>query len=371
MKTNLRKKGTLLLLASLMSISLFGCGNAASNNTASGNQPAAPAESGQAAPAAANTAQEPTGNNGGNPELSGKLVLYSAGPQNLADNLIAGFEQQTGVKVEMFQGTTGKILARLEAEKGNPVADVVILASLPSAQALKADGLTRPYPEAVNSDKLNKEWSDADGHYFSTSASALGIAYNTKLVSQPPQSWSDLGQPEWKDAVNIPDPTLSGSALDFITGYLSAQGEAGWTLLEDYKANGVAMAGANREALDPVITGAKSVVAAAVDYMTYAAKVKGEPVDIVYPSEGTVVSPRPAAILNTSKNVDNAKAFIDYLLSDEAQKLVAEAYLIPGREDIEAEGRTNLKDIPLLQVDWAWMNGHGDETAARFSEIFK
>lgn len=352
-KKTLRKKGALMLLASLMSISMFGCGSAPG-----GGQSAEPA-SGQAAPAEEGNA------------VGGKLVLYSAGPQKLADNLVSGFEAKTGVKVEMFQGTTGKILARLEAEKGNPVADVVILASLPSAQALKADGLTMPFPDAVNRDKLNKEWSDADGHYFSTSASALGIVYNTNLVSNPPQSWSDLGLPEWKDAVNIPDPTLSGSALDFITGYLSVKGEAGWSLFENYKANGVAMAGANQEALDPVITGAKSIVAAGVDYMTYSAKAKGEPVDIVYPAEGTVVSPRPAAILNSSQNVDNAKAFIDYLLSDEAQNFVAKAHLIPGREDIEAEGRTNLKDIPLLPVDWTWMNDHGDETAARFSEVFK
>lgn len=368
MKTNLRKRGTMLLLASLMSISLFGCGNASNSNSAGGSS-----TNGQATQASAEAGTETNkeANTENSKTLGGKLVLYSAGPQKLADNIISGFEEKTGVKVEMFQGTTGKILARLEAEKANPVADVIILASLPSMQSMKAEGLTMPYPEAVNSDKLNKEWSDAEGHYFSTSASALGIVYNTNLVSTPPKSWSDLELAEWKDAVNIPDPTLSGSALDFITGYLSVNGEEGWSLFEKYKANGVAMAGANQEALDPVITGAKSVVAAGVDYMTYSAKAKGEPVDIVYPTEGTVVSPRPAAILNTSQNVDNAKAFIDYLLSEDAQKLVAKAHLIPGREDIEAEGRTNLKDIPLLTVDWKWMNDHGDETAAKFSEVFK
>ncbi|MCV4234362.1 ABC transporter substrate-binding protein [Virgibacillus sp. LDC1] len=350
----LRRKSAMLLLASVMSLSLFGCGS-----TPNGGSVTMPAQDTGKSSASGST------------KVGGKLVLYSAGPQKLADNIVSGFEAKTGVKVEMFQGTTGKILARMEAEKSNPVADVVILASLPSAQALKADGLTLPYPEAANADKLNKDWSDAEGNYFSTSASALGIVYNTNLVSAPPQSWADLGMPEWKDAVNIPDPTLSGSALDFITGYLSVKGDAGWELFENYKANGTAMAGANQEALDPVITGAKSLVAAGVDYMAYSAKAKGEPLDIVYPEEGTVVSPRPAAILKSSPNVDNAKAFIDYLLSDEAQKLVADAYLIPGREDVEAEGRTNLKDIPVFKVDWAWMNDHGDETAARFSEVFK
>lgn len=66
-----------------------------------------------------------------------KLVVYSAGPDGLAKKLVAGYEAQSGVKVELFQGTTGKILARMEAEKANPVADVVVLASLPSVQGLK------------------------------------------------------------------------------------------------------------------------------------------------------------------------------------------------------------------------------------------
>lgn len=362
---NPRKKGTVLALSAVMSVSLYGCGSANGTNT---NEAAASALEVSNNSAAANASAAPEATVAA---LSGKLVIYSAGPQGLADKIMNGFKTKTGIDVEMFQGTTGKILARLEAEKSNPVADVVILASLPSVQALKAEGLTLPYPEAVNKDKLNKDWSDPEGNYFSSSASALGIVYNTKLVSNPPMSWAELTGSEWKDVVNIPDPTLSGSALDFITGYLSVNGEQGWDLFQNYKANDVAMAGANQEALDPVITGAKSIVAAGVDYMAYSAKAKGEPLDIIYPEDGTVVSPRPAAILKSSPNVDNAKAFIDYLLSDEAQQLVAGAYLIPGRNDIEATNRANLKDIPQLKVDWTWMSKHGDETASKFAEIYK
>ena len=60
-------------------------------------------------------------------------------------------------------------------------------------------------------------------------------------------------------------------------------GKDGWNLFEQLKKNEVTVAGANQEALDPVVTGAKDMVIAGVDYMTYSAKAKGEPVDIVYP----------------------------------------------------------------------------------------
>lgn len=91
----LGKKSAVLLLTSVMSLSLFGCGGTPTGDSV---QPAQ--DNGQ--PSASGTAS-----------ASGKLVLYSAGPQKLADNIVSGFEAKTGVKVEMFQGTTGKILAQI------------------------------------------------------------------------------------------------------------------------------------------------------------------------------------------------------------------------------------------------------------------
>ncbi len=87
------------------------------------------------------------------------------------------------------------------------------------------------------------------------------------------------------------------------------------------------------------------MVIAGVDYMTYSAKAKGEPVDIVYPKSGTVISPRAAGIMKDSKNVKGAKEFIDYLLSDDVQKQISKAYLLPGRTDIKAENRPNVEEI--------------------------
>ncbi|EOP92202.1 extracellular solute-binding protein [Bacillus sp. AC79A.1] len=300
-----------------------------------------------------------------------KIVVYSAGPKGLAEKIQKDFEKKTGIKVEMFQGTTGKILARMEAEKKNPVVDVVVLASLPAMEGLKKEGQTLAYKEAKQADKLRSEWSDDKGHYFGYSASALGIVYNTKNVKTAPEDWSDITTGEWKGKVNLPDPALSGSALDFVTGYVKKNGKDGWNLFEQLKKNEVTVAGANQEALDPVVTGAKDMVIAGVDYMTYSAKVKGEPVDIVYPKSGTVISPRAAGIMKDSKNVEGAKEFIDYLLSDDVQKQVAKAYLLPGRTDIKAENRPNVEEIPVLNIDWKTVEKEQDEIGKQFKKVFQ
>ncbi|MBP1962613.1 ABC transporter substrate-binding protein [Paenibacillus aceris] len=363
MKNTIKKTlqtSTLALISVLVGVGLTACGTASKSSNAS---PSAATPSASTAATATPTPEAK--------KLSGKIVVYSAGPADLATKIQKGFQAKTGVEVEMFQGTTGKILARMEAEKANPVVDVVVLASLPSAIGMTKSGLTLPFKEAKNADKLISDYSDKEGNYFSYSLSALGIAYNTKTVTIPPKEWSDLTKPEWKDKINIPDPAQSGSALDFMTGYANKNGDSAWDLFGKVKANGAIIAGANQEAMDPVISGAKSIVMASVDYMTYASKAKGEPIDLIYPASGTVISPRPAMIMKTSKNVDSAKAFIEYLLSDEAQKMVTDSYLLSGRSDIQVQGRVSAKDIPVIKVDWNWMNDNQAGVTQKFTQLFK
>lgn len=302
--------------------------------------------------------------------LTGRLVIYSAGPKSLIDKITAGFAGKTGLNPTVFASTTGKILSRVEAEKSNPKADILILASLSSAIGLKQENLLEPYAGAKGADKLVPGWKDGDDDYFCYSGSALGIVYNTRLVKNPPKDWSDLTDPAYRNKLIMPDPTSSGSCMDFVTGYVNKKGDGAWSYFQSLKNNGMAIANSNDAALEPVLTGSKSIVVSGVDYMTLADKAKGEPVDVVYPSSGTVVSPRPAMILKGSQNRKNAQAFLDYLLSGEAQKMVANAYLLPGRTDITVKGKKSAKDIPSLKVDWAWMANHNKPVGSRFDSLF-
>ena len=70
----------------------------------------------------------------------GKVTVYMPSPAGLADKLAEGFTAATGIAVDSFQGTTGEILARLEAEEANPIADVVILVSWSDGLSVTAAG---------------------------------------------------------------------------------------------------------------------------------------------------------------------------------------------------------------------------------------
>ena len=111
-----------------------------------------------------------------------------------------GVHGKTGVKVEQFQGTTGEILARLEAKQENPVADVVILASWSDGLSMKAEGKLESYTPA-NAEKVNPGWIDADSTLFGSSASAVGVICNTTVVPELNADWLALADAQYKDSL--------------------------------------------------------------------------------------------------------------------------------------------------------------------------
>ena len=112
------------------------------------------------------------------------LTVYTAGPGSLAKNLASGFEKKTGVKVDIFQAPTGKVMARLEAEQANPQADILISASWDTAEDLHTRGWLLPY-QSANAEKVPADLKSAD--YVAQGVSALGIVWNTKSGTPEPK----------------------------------------------------------------------------------------------------------------------------------------------------------------------------------------
>ncbi len=348
------KKCLAILMAGALCLGIAGCGSSSGTTTAASSE----AASSEAQPAEAQETEQTN-------QLSGKVTVYMPSPSGLADKIAAAFTEETGVEVEVFQGTTGEILARLEAEEANPVADVVILASWSDGLSMKQDGKIVSYTPA-HADKIVDGWIDDDSMLFGYSASAVGVIYNTTIFPELAADWAELGGEEYADQLAIPDPEKSGSCKDFVSGYVTAYG---WDDFENMAENGMIVPGANKVALEAVTTGEVGILVAGVDYNAYSSIANGEPLGIYYPAGGTVVNPRPAMIMNTAPNMDNAKAFVDFLFSDEAQQLVADAYLLPGRTDITCDNRSNLADIPQIDCDWDAMMEISTEASAKILEI--
>jgi iron(III) transport system substrate-binding protein len=291
------------------------------------------------------------------------VTVYTAGPEKLIADLAAGFTAETGTKVDFFQATTGKVMARIEAEAANPVVDVLISASWDTATDFAERGWLVPYTSANAAtvpDFLKTETAVAQG------VAALAIAWNPKSGTPRPAEWADLAKPEFKDLVNLPDPAQSGSAFELVAA-LSSGGDM--AMFDSLAANGAIVAGANADALNPVLQGAKAAVFGAVDYISLNGKAKGESIEVIFPESGTVIAPRPVMIMNWSKNQDEAKAFVDYILSDAGQAIVAKQNLMPARTDVAAD-RPLIADLKILPIDAAAVYGKRAETLEAFGKAF-
>jgi iron(III) transport system substrate-binding protein len=287
-----------------------------------------------------------------------KITVYTAGPANLIDRLAAGFKKETGIDVGVFQGTTGQVMARVESEASNPVADVLISASWDTAEDFTKRGLLLPYtsPNAATVPaSLKTETAVAQG------ISALGIVWNPKSNTPRPAEWADLAKPAFQGLVTMPDPAQSGASFELVAALAATNAK----LFDDLKANGAIVAGANAQALNPVLQGAKAAVFGAVDYISLGQKAQGESVEVIFPASGTVAAARPIMIFKSSKHAAEAKKFIDYVLSDAGQAEVAKVYLMPARADIKAD-RPRLQDIKLLDQDTQKAYARRDEILATF-----
>src|SRR5690606_18667288 len=129
-------------------------------------------------------------------------------------------------------------------------ADVVISASWDSALDLAARDLLLPY-ESPSAAKVPAQYRGPG--YVAQGLSALAIAWNSQSGTPRPHDWSDLAGPAFKDKVNLPDPAQSGTAVELLLGLEAAGSERAWSLLRDLRANGASVAGANAQALNPVL----------------------------------------------------------------------------------------------------------------------
>lgn len=300
----------------------------------------------------------------------GKLVLYTSQPntdaQATADAFMAKYP---AITVEWVRDGTPLIMAkyRAELEAGTPLADVLLIADVVTMEGLKAEGLLMNFPEA-DTTGYDASLFDEDGAYFSTKLITTGIVYNM-AATMVPASWLDLTKPEAKDQIAMPSPLTSGAAL-IHTVTLTGNLAEGWDFYSALAANGARASGGNGDVLTAVAGGEK-LYGMIVDYLPLREAAKGAPVAFVFPTEGVSAVTEPAAILASAPNADNAKLFIDFLLSEDGQKLASSQGYIPARDGIALPaGYPARADIKVLTYDAAAALANEAANKEQFSEIF-
>ncbi|PAQ16043.1 Fe(3+) ABC transporter substrate-binding protein [Bacillaceae bacterium SAOS 7] len=312
-----------------------------------------------------------TKNTDGNSEVAGTLNFYTSQPDADAQALVDSFQKKyPDVKVETFRSGTEEVISKIQAENlaGDIQADVLLVADSVTFESLKEEELLMSY-QSPEAEQLPEAFVDPDGTYAGTKVMATALVVNTNEVKDIPDSWNVLSEKGSKEKAIMPSPFYSGAAA-YNAGVFSRQESFGWDFYKSLKENGMSVTKGNGGVLEAVATGEKSY-GMVVDFIVARAKKEGSPVELVYPKEGVPVITEPVGVMKNTDNEAAAKAFIDFVLSEEGQELAAELGYTPIRKGIAApEGLKTIEELTVLEADTAELLKAREDDKKQFGEIF-
>lgn len=298
------------------------------------------------------------------------LLLYTSQPSKDAQRTVQEFEKvHPDIDVKWVRDGTTKLMTKFRAEMaaGMVQPDVLLIADMVTLESLKQENQLRAYksPEASF---YSKDLYEKDGYYYSTKLITTGIVYNTRALAKPEQ-WKDLVKPEYKNQVAMPSPLYSGAALIHLAT-LTENPSLGWDYYRKLQLNGARPKGGNGGTFKAVASGEKPY-GVVVDFLAIREKLKGSPVEFVFPKEGVSMVTEPVAIMAGAKNPESAEKFVDFVLSARGQKLVLDQGYIPARNGMDSpKGFPKRSSIKIMKFDPKVALANAEANKKRFAQIW-
>jgi iron(III) transport system substrate-binding protein len=284
----------------------------------------------------------------------GELTWYTAQSDDItAQALGRSFESlYPGLKVNGLRTTAQVAYQRITQEiKASAIqCDVLSSTDLGHSVALKANGAFEKYvPD--NSSKVLDVYKnyDPDGYYFVTSAGMIGIGYNTAKVKEAdaPRNWTDLLDPKWKDNIALGHPGFSGYVG---TWALTLRNQYGWDFFEKLAKNNPRVGRSINDTVTMLNAGESAVAGSGPVGTLLESVQKGNPLAMVYPTDGTVLIIAPSSIMKGCKHPNAARLFMEFLMSEEASRIWVGHFNETIRPEVSAPaGAKSAKDVKIIR----------------------
>lgn len=305
----------------------------------------------------------------------GQVTWYTSADLQLAEKVGKAFEQKfPGVRARVERAGGERIFSRVAQEyaAGLHVPDAVSTGDAAQFIAWKRSGLLAAYVPDDVAKHIPTEHRDRDGLYATVRASLCVMAYNTQLVSsgEAPKSFADLLDPKWKGKIVKAHPSYSGTIM---TSTYQMVRELGWGYLEKLAQQQLLQIQSATDTPKKVVLGERPVMADGNESNVLLLKEAGQPIELIYPSEGTPSIVQPSAVFTAAPHPNAARLFQNYLFSVEGQELFVN---IGGLRSVHAlvkdkPGRAPLSSIKVWKDDPAAVEIQGEEIKRRYSQIFR
>ena len=304
----------------------------------------------------------------------GKLAFYTAMDLPVAEAFAKAFERiYPGIAVRVERSGAERVFQRLGQEMSSNIhaADVVNTSDGAHIIAWKRSGWLAPYvPEDV-AQYFPPEHHDPDGMSALTRVWLSSLGYNTNLVKaeNAPRSFADLLDPKWIGKMVKGHPAYSGTIM---TATFQIARDLGWGFFEQLARQKVMQVQSSTDPPKKLALGERAVMADGNDYNLIQLKERGQPVEVVYPSEGTPFVTGPTVIFKSAPNPNAARLFQSYLHSREGQQLLVD---FARQHSLHAQvtekpGTRRLSEIKLMKEDAAGVEQQAEAIKARYAKIF-
>lgn len=238
-------------------------------------------------------------------------------------------------------------IAKFDAEKDKPTADIGDVGIAFGSVAVEK-GVTQPY-KTTYWDEIPDWAKDKDGNWVVGYQGTISFLTNTKLVANPPKSWEDLKNGNYK--IIVGDVTKAAQAQMAVLAAAIAFGgdesniEPGITFFEDLAKKGRL---SNAEASLANIEKGEVEVTLLWDFnaLNYRDQINKDGFAVAIPKEGSVVSGYATIINKYAPHPNAAKLTRQYILSDEGQINLAKGYARPIRDSVTLPDDVAAKLLP-------------------------
>ena len=304
----------------------------------------------------------------------GKVVYYTSIDLPLAERIAKSFETKyPGISVRVERTGAERVFQRIGQEYASNIRAVDVVNSSDAAHFIvwKRQGILAPYlPEDV-AKHYAAEHKDADGMHANFRAGLSVIGYNTNMVKaeEAPKSFADLLDPKWVGKMVKAHPGYSGNVM---TATFQVTRDLGWEYLEKLAKQKVMQVQSSTDPPKKLALGERAVMVDGNEYNALQLKEKGDPVEIVYPSEGTPMAVGPNGVFKAAPNPNAARLFQSYCFTAECQQLIIDLGALRSLhpQAKEKAGRRLLKDIKVMKDDAAGVEKAAADIKARYSKIF-
>jgi thiamine transport system substrate-binding protein len=272
----------------------------------------------------------------------GKVTLITHGSFALSEPVIAQFEAETGLELEVLPADdAGAMVNQLILTREAPLADAVFGIDNTFASRAIEEGILEPYTSPAAGAEQTELTRGLDGQLTAIDFSDVCVNADLRAVPEGADlTFADLSDERYKDQLVVQNPATSSPGLAFLLATIAAHGEDGWLdYWKSLKANGVRIVSGWEEAYYQDFSGPSSqgarplVVSYASSPPAEADPETGQPVTAA--ALGTCFRQvEYAGVLRGAANPAGAKLLVDFLLSEAVQRdLPASMWVYPAVAD--------------------------------------